>query len=89
MDIEISLLRVKEGWPTFMVRNCVDVTTWFNEIYMAVDLLIRVVLQAELRHFMSISDERFLVLQHSHYDTLPVFTVILLFCVRDELFFLR
>ena len=56
MDIEISLLRVKQGWPTFMVRNCVDMTTWFNEIYMAVDLLIRVILQTELCHFMSISD---------------------------------
>ena len=79
MNIEISLMRVKERHIWLLMRDDICVLPWFQELDVTVNFLVRIILDAKLGHFLGVGDLGPLIAQHPENGRLPVLFIVLLF----------
>lgn len=77
MHVEISLMSVKEGHIWLLMGDNIRVLARLQELHMAVYFLIRIVLDAQLSQFLSVSYLGFLIAKHPEDSCLPELIVVL------------
>ena len=81
MQVEVFLTDV--GTVFALMLDAVYVAARFDELHVTVDFLVRVVVQAELGHLVSVCNQWLLEAEHAHEHSLPMSAVVLLLGLSD------